>query len=153
MALARLLEIRHLLTAPAPSRVEVPRTNAAAARERLRKKRERLLSLAADDTISRADLRIALAAVDIEAGELATVLEAEERAAHVPDPGVAEDLLANVEALAAAWGNMPGAAKREVLRELAAAVTLGPEGPRPLWRTADQLLAQSSTHRNIPARS
>jgi DNA invertase Pin-like site-specific DNA recombinase len=153
LALARLIEIRHVLTAPAPERPDVVRTDGAAARDRLRKKRERLVGLAADDAITRADLRIALAKLDTEAGVLAAVLEAEDRAAHVPDPAAADELIANVEALAAAWGTMPGSAKRDALRELAVAVTLGPEGPRPIWRTADELLAQPSTPTNIPARS
>ena len=152
LALARLLEIRHVLTAPAPERVEAARTDGAAVRERLRKKRERLVSLAADDAITRADLRAGLAKLDQEAGELAAVLDAEARAAHVPDPAAAEELIANAEALAAAWGTMPGEAKREALRDLASAVTLGPEGPRPVWRTAAELLAQPSTPTSIPAR-
>lgn len=152
LAYARLLEIQHMLTAPALARAEVTRTDGDAGRERLRKKRERLVSLATDDAITRADLRAGLAKLDQEAGELAAVLDAEERAARVPDPAATVDLLATVEVLAATWGGMCGEAKRDVLCDLVVTVTLGPEGPRPVWRAAADLLAQPGQVTNIPAR-
>jgi DNA invertase Pin-like site-specific DNA recombinase len=156
-ALDRLIELRHELARAVPPRAPEPEIIDHAAKiAAVKAKRERLISLAVDGTITKADLRTRLAKLDAEVGRLehaaaehARRHEAQERASR---PEVRAEHLGRVEVVRQTWARMPVAHRREALAVIAARIEVVspkrkwshevPE-PRIVWRTVEELLTAS----------
>jgi site-specific DNA recombinase len=155
-ALERLIELRDLLARAAPMRAPAPEEMDHAAQiAAVKRKRERLISLAVDGTITKADLRARLVKLDTELGRLelaaaehARRREAEERATQ---PEARAEMLGRIEVLRQTWARTPVAGRREVLSLLAARIeVVSPKrkwshdvpAPRIVWRTVEELLAE-----------
>jgi DNA invertase Pin-like site-specific DNA recombinase len=156
-ALDRLIELRHELARAVPPRAPEPDVVDHAAKiAAVKAKRERLISLAVDGTITKADLRTRLAKLDADVGRLehaaaehARRHDAQERASR---PEVRAEHLGRVEVVRQTWARMPVAHRREALAVIATRIEVVspkrkwshevPE-PRIVWRTVEELLTAS----------
>ncbi len=131
----RLVELRHeIAKAPSAQReVEAPAVNHAAALARARRKRERLISLAVDGTITKEDLRERLAKLDLEIGKIegaaATARRKLAAAERTRLPEQRAEILERVETIIEAWERTPPDGRRRLLAIFAARVEVVP-GPR-----------------------
>lgn len=156
-ALERLVELRHELARAAPPRPAAPAAmvDHAAKIATVKRRRERLITMAVDGDIPREEYRERLAKLDAELGRLELAAaedtrrrEATERAAR---PEARAEMLGRVETIRAAWSRAPVADRREVLALLAARIEVVGStrryvhevpAPRIAWRTVEDLLAE-----------
>lgn len=111
-------------------------------RAKLARRRERYLEAYADETMTRDELRAAMAKLDAELMRL----EAEESAANRPDalaePKVRREMLREMDALAKAWRRARPELRRALVNQLCSAVKLvAGQEPRPVWRSLADLAA------------
>lgn len=140
----RLLELRHDLAKSPPKPRHQSRASGIRARiDKLSAKRERLIDMAADGTLTRAELVRKLTAVDheriTEEARLATA-EAEDAALSAD---VRADLLRDIEAMQRAWAKSSMPERREVVELLAERVRLRGPDVRIDWRSETDLAAQN----------
>jgi len=139
LVVLRLEQLRDELRGTRPREPELD--DWAGSRRRLEARRERLVDLAADGTITRDQLRRRL---DRIAADLAAVADAEAehgRIVAAQRPAVRRELLGSVEALRAAWARSGPRRRRAIVTRLAVAVAVAAgEDPEPRWRPVEQLV-------------
>jgi DNA invertase Pin-like site-specific DNA recombinase len=138
LVVARLAELSEELEAPPPVTDGVA-PDFDGRRARLTAKRERLIELASDGTITRDDLRGKLGAVDAQLERLELERADEERAAAFRRPSARAAVLRTVDGLARAWKRASVAARRRILLDLAESVQLGADGPKIAWLPPEEL--------------
>jgi site-specific DNA recombinase len=115
------------------------------ARARLERKRERLVDLAADGTITRAELAKRLDAIT---AELARIDEREADSAllaRATSKNARAVLLADLRALKRAWRRAPVQQQRRIVEQLVEAIDLDAGTPRITWKPLAQLLTKPGT--------
>ncbi len=137
---ARLLELRGILSKSPPTAKKASRVPAISARvDKLNAKRERLIDLATDGAISRAELAGRLASLDRERIEEETRLVAAEAADKANSADVRAELLADVDVMHRAWSGATVAERRTIVELLAERVRVGDGLVRIDWRDGTDL--------------
>lgn len=143
--LDRLKALSHELSKAAPPEDDTVEPAREGEAERLAKRRERLLDLAADGLLSADDLRKRLKKVDEEIGR-AAVRAADAvttRAAAAPE--LRSSVLADLRLIAKAWSRLEAADRRQIVMMLAADVRIAKERePTIQWRPASDLVKDRS---------
>lgn len=142
-ALDRLRELRDELGGCAPEDKKAP--DFAAKRQRIEAKRERIIDMGADGTISRQEVKRRLERAE---NDMATLDEQERayRAEHrARRPSVRAGLLRDVEQLEKAWKRASVARRRRILQQLAVSIALeGAAEPVVSWRSLEELCEQAN---------
>ena len=153
--LRRLVELRRELASGQPLTSPPATQDHAAKIAQAKRKRERLISLAVDGTITGEELKARLGKLDAEIGKLEAAAGKARRATAAAErarrPEARAEVLGRVEGLTAAWNNLPAPQRREVLSLLADRIEVVPAPrarthdvvpPRIRWRTVEALTAE-----------
>jgi site-specific DNA recombinase len=142
--LDRLVELRAQIATGTWSRERpaTPTVDVPSARLKLASKRERLLDLAVDGTLTREDLRSRLAKLDAERDRLDAIEREQTRVDPLEDPTIRRTVLGQITELRRAWTAATPVQRRQILRLLATAVRLE-RGVTPVieWRSPEELAA------------
>ena len=146
LILERLEELREELgREPARPAAKTPRTDFTERRARLQRRREKYLEAFADELMSRAELRAAMAKLDASLLQL----EGEEHAAKRPNPlgeeKVRRSVLREVGMIRKAWGRATPEARRKIVGHLVEVANIVAGKPCEfVWRSAEELAAMGT---------
>lgn len=137
MLYSRLAEFRSELLKPPPTH-STPDT--AARRAKLARKRERFLEAFADESMTRDELRAAMARLDTEVMRLDEE-DARGRPSRLADATLRKRVLRDLQSLERAVRAAHEPALRQIVNRLAIAFRLAPgESPAPTWRPLEELV-------------
>lgn len=140
LVLERLAELREEL-AGSPPEAEAPAVDFAERRAKLQRRRDRYIEAFADESMTRDDLRAAMARLDAERLRLDAEERAQRRPSALASPVVRREALREVGVLERAWKAAGGAGRRELVAQLALAVRIETgKAPAPEWRSAEALI-------------
>lgn len=143
LALDRLHDLREELGRP-PARARKDRHRQQSTAQ-LDRKRERLIDMAADGTITVNDLRQRLKAVDERLAEVAARAEAERRRNATHEPEIRRQLSADTGFIRQSWAQIAVPERREIVTLLAARVAIAADRePEVAWREPGDLRQELS---------